>query len=238
MYSVVNVNSTKPYQGLPQNLFDLYTVTFMRFTREIGSFVSWELETMDNAVFNGFGIFNNVKVRDVFSSLYGYTVNQDEVEVALINDPEFKKVTRYEFATSVGLMGFHSFRYELNAIPRDVPNYAAFSLLYCKASSSMCPGIDQYPSVSEGQISPALCDYGFTGYAYRNWHGRPAGRGGSGALHVPVPRGAGVRVRHLPVRERHAGQHRHAHLQEHHHRVLHRGRRRAARGSGPEHGDG
>ena len=168
VYSVVNVNSTKPYQGLPQNLFDLYTVTFMRFTREIGSFVSWELETMDNAVFNGFGIFNNVKVRDVFSSLYGYTVNQDEVEVALINDPEFKKVTRYEFATSVGLMGFHSFRYELNAIPRDVPNYAAFSLLYCKASGSMCPGIDQYPSVSEGQISPALCDYGFTGYAYRN----------------------------------------------------------------------
>ena len=168
VYSVTNTNSTTPYQGVAENLFDLYTVTFMRFKREIGAFVSWDLETMDNAIFNGFAIFNNVNTRDIFSSLYGFTLNKDEVELALINNPQYKKVTRYEYSTSVGLMGFHSFKYVLNSIPKDVPSYAAFSLLYCKASGTMCPGIDEYPSVSEGQISPALCGYGFTGYAYRN----------------------------------------------------------------------
>ena len=31
----------------------------------------------------------------------------------------------------------------------------------------MCPGVDNYPPVSEGQISPASCAEGFHGYAYR-----------------------------------------------------------------------
>ena len=39
---------------------------------------------------------------------------------------------------------------------------------YCKASGAVCPGIGQYPAVAEGQISPALCEEGFLGYAYRN----------------------------------------------------------------------
>ena len=168
VYSVVNVNSTTPYQGTPNNLFDLYMITQMRMKKEIGSFVSWELETMEEAQFNGFAFFNGDTQSKLFSSLYAWTTHDDEVEINTLIDQALTKSLRFEVETPVGLMGFHSFKYELNSAPKEVPRYSAFSLLYCKANGAMCPGIDNYPAVSEGQISPALCGYGFTGFSYRN----------------------------------------------------------------------
>ncbi|KNB41259.1 hypothetical protein JH06_5910 [Blastocystis sp. subtype 4] len=40
-------------------------------------------------------------------------------------------------------------------------------MAYCKATGSVCPGIDNYPSVGEGQISPSSCPEGYRGYSYR-----------------------------------------------------------------------
>ena len=46
-----------------------------------------------------------------------------------------------------------------------------FHMAYCKASGSMCPGIGNYPSVGEGQISPSSCETGYRGYSYRECSG-------------------------------------------------------------------
>ena len=41
-------------------------------------------------------------------------------------------------------------------------------LQFCKSSSTgSCPAMGEYPSVGEGEISPAGCPEGFRGYAYR-----------------------------------------------------------------------
>ena len=40
-------------------------------------------------------------------------------------------------------------------------------LSYCKAQGAICPGVEAYPSVSEGQISPSVCPAGYKGYSYR-----------------------------------------------------------------------
>lgn len=44
-------------------------------------------------------------------------------------------------------------------------------LQFCKSSSTgSCPAMGEYPSVGEGEISPAGCPEGFRGYAYRECH--------------------------------------------------------------------
>ena len=45
---------------------------------------------------------------------------------------------------------------------------SAYIFQYCKASgTNVCEGIDDYPAVGEGQISPSTCPEGFRGYSYR-----------------------------------------------------------------------
>ena len=47
----------------------------------------------------------------------------------------------------------------------------AYMLPFCKSSSTgSCPAMGEYPSVGEGEISPAGCPEGFRGYAYRKCH--------------------------------------------------------------------
>ena len=47
----------------------------------------------------------------------------------------------------------------------------AYMLQFCKSSSTgSCPAMGEYPSVGEGEISPAGCPEGFRGYAYRECH--------------------------------------------------------------------
>ena len=44
-------------------------------------------------------------------------------------------------------------------------------LQFCKSSSTgSCPAMGEYPSVGEGEISPAGCPEGFRGYVYRECH--------------------------------------------------------------------
>ena len=48
----------------------------------------------------------------------------------------------------------------------------AYMLQFCKSSSTgSCPAMGEYPSVGEGEMSPAGCEEGFRGYAYRECHG-------------------------------------------------------------------
>ena len=47
----------------------------------------------------------------------------------------------------------------------------AYMLQFCKSSSTgSYPAMGEYPSVGEGEISPAGCPEGFRGYAYRECH--------------------------------------------------------------------
>lgn len=46
---------------------------------------------------------------------------------------------------------------------------------YCVATGNVCPAIDDYPAVQEGQISPAGCPDKYTGYSYRMCEGGALG---------------------------------------------------------------
>ena len=66
--------------------------------------------------------------------------------------------------------GFRRIRYEI--LRANNPNHiGAMFTSYCKTSGAVCPSVDNYPSVAEGQLSPGPCNDGFTGYSYRTCSG-------------------------------------------------------------------
>ena len=74
--------------------------------------------------------------------------------------------TKPQVPVSVALAGFRTYRFEVtNAGVQDAVGSIHFA--YCKASGEVCPGVDNYLSVAEGQISPAACPAEYNGYAYR-----------------------------------------------------------------------
>ena len=60
------------------------------------------------------------------------------------------------------------FRWTMDTSSTVVPRISEFVFAYCKpASEGVCPGVDDYPTVSEGEISPSLCPEDYEGYSYR-----------------------------------------------------------------------
>ena len=56
----------------------------------------------------------------------------------------------------------------MDAAAGSVIQVSAYIFQYCKATGTdVCEGIDDYPGVGEGQISPSTCPDGFRGYSYR-----------------------------------------------------------------------
>ncbi|CBK25281.2 uncharacterized protein [Blastocystis hominis] len=65
---------------------------------------------------------------------------------------------------------FKNFRWVVDAKGPGNLQLQTFLFYYCKTSGEICEGDGEYPAVGEGQFSPALCEYGFTGYKYRECH--------------------------------------------------------------------
>ena len=84
---------------------------------------------------------------------------------AIITD--FDGRERNNFDVPAALAGFRTYRWEV--IATSTPKIVVNSIyqVYCKANGAICPAIDNSPSVGEGQISPAPCPEGYTGYSYR-----------------------------------------------------------------------
>ncbi|KAK8816921.1 hypothetical protein WA556_002822 [Blastocystis sp. ATCC 50177/Nand II] len=88
--------------------------------------------------------------------------------VLAVTNASTKERARNLWEAPVAVMGFPSFRFEVDAVASTDVSVNAFMTLYCKpASTGSCPAVGDFPAVGEGQISPAACPEGFPGYAYR-----------------------------------------------------------------------
>ena len=75
--------------------------------------------------------------------------------------------TRMNYGIPLSLTGFRQYKWEI--IDRSVSNYAINSMFmeYCKPMGVICPAVDNYPPVGNGEISPSRCPKGYYGYSYR-----------------------------------------------------------------------
>ena len=102
-------------------------------------------------------------------SLYVRMDTSDEYISALeLTSQSTQALSRSTWSVPVGIAGFEQLRFEVDVAASSIVYVSSYMLLYCKPSgSSVCPGIGDYPSVGEGEISPAGCEEGYRGYSYR-----------------------------------------------------------------------
>ena len=178
--SIIDITGTPASNiGSLENFFDLTPVTYGSQPNEIGTYLQWSVENLEGTRFNSFAL-QTINERTSWGfSLYGrekaYADDDPHADeyAAMFEgvDLNTREKARVAWPVPVGIASFRQFKWEVDdAASKDV-GISAYILQYCKPSGTgICPGIDEYPSVGEGEISPAFCGYGFRGYSYRECH--------------------------------------------------------------------
>ena len=152
-----------------EDLLDLNPTTYGNIPNAAGSFLSWVVENLEGSKFNSFALQTNTATSGYSFSVYGRWESNEEYTSALTAvNQQTKNRVRSAWAMPVGIAGFSQFKFEVDGTASGTVSTNAYVMQYCKASGAgSCPGVDEYPAVGEGEISPAKCAEGFRGYSYR-----------------------------------------------------------------------
>ena len=152
-----------------ENLLDLNPTTYGYQSNSQGTYLEWTVENLEGTKFNSFGMQTVYALTGYGFSLYVRMETSDEYISALeLTSQSTQALSRSTWSVPVGIAGFEQLRFEVDVAASSIVYVSSYMLLYCKPSgSSVCPGIGDYPSVGEGEISPAGCEEGYRGYSYR-----------------------------------------------------------------------
>ena len=167
--SYANIDGTTAYSCELEELLDLNPVTYGYQSNSESTYLSWEVENLEGSKFNNFGM-QTVYARTSYGfSLYVRREESDEeISSLAVLDQSTKALQRCYWSVPVGIAGFRYFRFKVDDPASSAVYLSSYMLLYCKPSGTgVCPAIDDYPSVGEGEISPSTCQYGYRGYSYR-----------------------------------------------------------------------
>ena len=158
--------STLDY-GTIDDFLDLSPLTYTRFQNEGKPFFDWAAENLEGSRFNYYGFITTNDATDWGFTLYGQLLDQAPAILHEVTGAVVKSRTRLLYEAPVGLGGYNEFNWQIDTLPSAPLNIVEMLFLYCKASGDVCQGIEGFPTVSEGQISPSSCSEGFSGYSYR-----------------------------------------------------------------------
>ena len=121
---------------------------------------------------HGFTLHTGEQAQRYGFSVYGRYESVDEyTSMLFMTDQTLPERDRKAWTVPVGVAGFKQLKFEVDAVASTDVVTNAYILQFCKSSSTgSCPAMGEYPSVGEGEISPAGCEEGFSGYAYRECH--------------------------------------------------------------------
>ena len=165
--SVIDVEATDVSSGA-EGLFDLDPSSFVTLSKQKDAVVRWTVENRMGSAFNAWGFVVGVAVNSISWELEGRSEGLDDF-VSIARRVEYNQVDRVKdmVATPVGIASFREFRWTSLADLRSAPKVSAILLQYCVAQGDICEGVDDYPPVQEGQISPSRCPEGYSGFTYR-----------------------------------------------------------------------
>ena len=151
-----------------EDLLNLNPTIYGELDNEVDSYLAWTVENLEGSKWNSFALQTNEDVSSFGFSIYARWEGDEFVSALAQTGQTMHDRERSAWAMPIGIAGFTQFRYVIDTIASYAPSINAIVFQYCKPSSSgTCPGIGNYPSVGEGEISPAKCAEGFRGYAYR-----------------------------------------------------------------------
>ena len=166
--SLERVTGTEPAEGSLKAFLDLSPLTMVHLANQEGSRVEWSVENAVPSQFNAYALYAYDTLVNFAYSVYARSEDSEEWLVLDEKPSSFIRAHhRFLQSSTLAIVGFKSFRFVLDAHAAAEPRFSAFVTLNCKVDGDICPGVDEYPSVMEGQLSPAFCPYGYSGYAYR-----------------------------------------------------------------------
>ena len=167
--SYLSITGSNPTSGTLENLLSLSPTESIILPNAAGTFFNYAVENLEGTKFNQWGFHSPFPVETTAFSLYGtHTGSEERTSILALVEQSIKGRERNHWNVPVGLASFNVLRYEVDTPSSISLAINTFVSMYCKASGdSSCPGIDEYPPVGEGQISPGPCEYGFRGYSYR-----------------------------------------------------------------------
>ena len=151
---------------------DLSPVDYGYLKNSVGSYLQWSVQNLEGTRWNSLGIQGIYDRSGIGFSVYGRTDAEDEEETSMFAEANTSLVqrARVSYSVPVGIAGFRHFRWELDKTSGTY-YVACYMFQYCKADGEgTCPGVDDYPAVADGQVSPSVCPDGFRGYSYRECH--------------------------------------------------------------------
>ena len=166
--SYQRVAGSAPAEGHWTSLLDGSPLTTVQLENQEGSFVEWSLENAVPSQFNAYALYAFDTLQGLAYSVYGQRA--DAAEWLTLDEQPSTLVyahARFTRAATLGIIGFQSLRFVLDAHLAAEPRFAAFVTLNCRVQGDVCPAVGEYPAVAEGQVSPAFCPEGYEGYAYR-----------------------------------------------------------------------
>ena len=172
--SFLSSSSTEFSSGGIDNIFDLSPLTTSQLSSADTPYIAWEVENLEGSRINSYGLLSSSASSNLDFSLYGTVQSQSQsIKLHEVFGESTKSRIRTYYDVPAGLMKFSGFRWQLNVLPGagTIPSLTEITMMYCKASGEVCPGVDEFPSVVEGQISPSVCGEGMTGYSYRECSG-------------------------------------------------------------------
>ena len=166
-YSVIDATAISDdlYNMMNMDPYTTYTPS-----TNVGAFLEWTVENLLGSKWNSFNIVGASTVYNWGFDIYGYFASDTPVSERITiysNTVSIGDRIKPQISVPVALASFMKYRWETIVSPASVTAIGSLHMAYCKASGEVCPGIDNYPSVSEGQISPSTCPEGYNGYAYR-----------------------------------------------------------------------
>ena len=160
-----------------EELLDLNPTIYGKLANEVNSYLAWTVENREGSKWNSFAMQTNNAISKLGFSVYTrYEEGEEYTSALAVTGQSTLSKQRSAWTMPVGIAGFTQFRYVIDTLASSAPSINAIVFQYCKSSASgSCPAIGNYPSVGEGEISPAKCADGFRGYSYRECSGGQLG---------------------------------------------------------------
>ena len=152
--------------GLVEDVMDLDPHTTGKLSDSEDTSIVWTVENLEGSKWNSFSLLGYNEVTMGFAVETQFSKGDEYVRILSMPEYTFKDRVTSQVSVPVAMGGFHSYRWMVINSGRD-NTVSSVHLSYCKAQGAICPGMGEYPSVSEGQISPSVCPAGYKGYAYR-----------------------------------------------------------------------
>ncbi|KAK8806653.1 hypothetical protein WA171_004334 [Blastocystis sp. BT1] len=173
--SYSSLTSTDLESGTLAGIMDLDPFTTGFLPNTIGAYIEWTVENLIGSKWNSLNIVGGSTVTswgfDIIANYNPDDTTNEPVTILSAIDQTVTSRTKPQIPVPVALAGFRRYRWEVTVTGTTGTTLGSIHMAYCKASGAVCPAIDNYPSVGEGQISPSSCETGYRGYSYRECSG-------------------------------------------------------------------